>query len=90
MKNERVGIMRIKAVVHNTNIRGCEPRKNQKGEPYLLVRFEDETGAPHELVDKDMDRQQYYVRGTDMDLVIDIDQGRQFTTIRIIDAQEIK
>ena len=90
MKNERVGIMRIKAVVHNTNIRGCESRKNQKGEPYLLVRFEDETGAPHELVDKDMDRQQYYVRGTDMDLVIDIDQGRQFTTIRIIDAQEIK
>ena len=54
------------------------------------MRFEDETGAPHELVDKDMDRQQYYVRGTDMDLVIDIDQGRQFTTIRIIDAQEIK
>ena len=31
--------MRIKAVVHNTNIRGCEPRKNQKGEPDLLVRY---------------------------------------------------
>lgn len=82
--------MRLKATVHNVNIRGCEPRENQKGEGYLLVRFEDETGASHELVDKDMDRQKFYKRDTDMDLSIDIDQGRKFTTIRIIDAKTIE
>lgn len=79
----------MKAVIHNTNIRGCEARTNGKGEPYLLVRFEDETGKAHELVDKDMDRQGAYKRNTDMDLYIDIDQGRKFTTIRIIEAKEV-
>lgn len=79
-------IMRVKAKIENANIRGCEKRQNKKGEDYLLVRFEDETGAPCEMVDKEIDRQQYYKRNTDMDLYIDIDMGR-FTTIRIIDAK---
>lgn len=79
----------MKAVIHNTNIRGCEARTNSKGEPYLLVRFEDECGKAYELVDKDMDRQSGYKRNTDMDLYIDIDQGRKFTTIRIIEAKEV-
>ena len=82
--------MRLKAVVHNVNVRGCEARENKSGEPYLLVRFEDETGTAHELVDKDMDRQAGYKRDTDMNLTIDIDQGRKFTTIRIIDAKVIE
>lgn len=79
----------MKAVVHNANIRGCEARANAKGEPYLLVRFEDETGKAHELVDKDMERQAGYRRNTDVDLYIDIDQGRKYTTIRIIDVKAI-
>lgn len=79
--------MRIRAKIENANIRGCEARKNKKDEGYLLVRFEDETGSPMELVDKDMDRQKYYKRNTDMDLFIEIDQGK-FTTIRIIDIKE--
>lgn len=77
----------MKAVVQNVNIRGCEARANAKGEPYLLVRFEDETGKAHELVDKDMERQAGYKRNTDMSLYIDIDQGRKYTTIRIIEAK---
>lgn len=80
----------MKAKIENANIRGCEARENKNGEPYLLVRFEDETGKAHELVDKCMDRQKYYKRNIDMDLSIDIDQGRKFTTIRIIDAKELK
>lgn len=82
--------MRVKAVIHNANIRGCERRENKKGEGYLLVRFEDETGKPVEMVDKDLDRQKFYVRDTDMDLVIDIDSGQKYTNIRIIDAKEVK
>jgi len=74
--------------VNNANIRGCELREGKKGN-YLLVRFEDETGAPHELVDKDTDRQSYYKRDTDMNLYIEIDQGRQYTNIRVVDAKKI-
>lgn len=74
----------MKATVENVNIRGCEPKENKKGEPYLLVRFEDEYGKPFEIVDKDMDRQSYYKRNTEGDLIIDIDIGK-YTTLRVLD-----
>ena len=74
----------MKAIIKNANIRGCEAKKNKKDEDYLIVRFEDETGKPCELVDKDMERQQYYKRDTSGDMFIDISIGK-WTTIRIID-----
>lgn len=80
----------MKAVVQNANIRGHEVKTNKNGGKYVLVRYEDETGKPETLVDKELDRADYYVRDKTMDLYIDIDQGRNFTTIRIIDAKEVK
>lgn len=74
----------MKAIINNVNIRGCEVRENRNGSPYLLVRFEDESGKPCELVDKDMERQKYYKRDTDGTLYINIEFGK-YTTIRIID-----
>ena len=79
----------MRATIHNANIRGCEAKENAKGEGYLLVRFEDETGAPQSLVDKDMERQRTYRRDQDVDLLIDIDQGRKFTTIRIVGVRPL-
>lgn len=79
----------MKAIINNINIRGCEPKENKNGEPYLLVRFEDETGKACELVDKDMERQPYYKRNTDGTLTVDISIGK-YTTIRIIDFKEDK
>lgn len=83
-------MLNINATIHNVNIRGCEAKTAKNGSEYLLVRFEDETGRASELVDKDMSRQPYYKRDTDMDLVINIDEGRNFTNVRIIDAVELK
>lgn len=80
----------MKAVIHNANIRGHEVKTNKNGGKYVLVRYEDETGKPETLVDKDLDRADYYVRDKNMDIYIDIDQGRNFTTIRITDAREVK
>lgn len=80
----------MKAVIHNANIRGHEVKTNKNGGKYVLVRYEDETGKPETLVDKDLSRADYYVRDKNMDLYIDIDQGRNFTTIRITDAREVK
>ena len=77
----------MRAMVKAALIRGHEVKTNAKGGKYVLVRYEDETGKPETLVDKDLDRAEYYKRDAVMDLYIDIDQGRQFTTIRIIDAK---
>lgn len=79
----------MKAMIKNALIRGHEVKENKNGGKYVLVRYEDESGKPETLVDKDMDRAQYYVRDKVMNLFIDIDQGRNFTTIRIIDAKEV-
>lgn len=79
----------MKAIINNINIRGCEPKENKNGEPYLLVRFEDETGKACELVDKDMDRQPFYKRNTDGTLTVDISIGGKYTTIRIIDFKAV-
>lgn len=75
----------MKAKIENVNIRGHETKTNKNGEPYVIVRFEDETGKAYELVDKDVERADFYKRNTDMDLTVTIDIGK-YTTIRIIDA----
>lgn len=79
-----------RAMVLNANIRGVERKTNRNGGQYLLVRYEEDgTGAPQTLVDKELDREPYYKRDTVMNLMISIDEGRNFTTIRIIDAKEV-
>lgn len=80
----------MKAIIPNICIRGREVRENKKGGKYLLVRFEDESGAAYHLVDKEMDREKFYVRDAVGNLVIDIISGRDragnnYTNIRIID-----
>lgn len=77
----------MKAKIENVNIRGCEKKENKKGEPYLLVRFEDETGQPNEIVDKEVDREKYYTRNTEGDLYIDITTGK-WTNLRVIDFKK--
>ena len=79
----------MKAMISKALIRGHEVKTNKNGGQYVLVRYEDETGKPETLVDKDLDRAKYYVRDKIMDLFIEIDQGRQYTNIRIIDAKEV-
>lgn len=80
-----------RALIPNANIRGVEKKSNQKGGQYLLVRYEEDgTGAPQTIVDKDLEREPYYKRDKIMDLTITIDEGKNYTTIRVIDAKEVK
>ena len=80
----------MKAVICNALIRGHEVKTNAQGGQYVLVRYEDETGKAETIVDKEISRAEFYTRDKTMDLYIDIDQGRKFTTIRVIDAKEVK
>jgi DNA polymerase III alpha subunit len=82
-------VEQMKAVVKNALIRGHEVKTNKNGGQYVLVRYEDETGKPETLVDKEIERADFYTRDKTMDLYINIDIGRNFTNIRIIDAKEI-
>lgn len=77
----------MRAVIHNVNIRGAEPKVNRNGGEYLLVRYEDEYGRPETIVDKDMERRKSYKRDAYCDLIVDIDVGRKFTTIRVVDVR---
>lgn len=75
----------MRATVIDACIRGCEEKTNKNGDAYLLVRLEDDTGKAAELVDKDLDRKQYYKRDTIGDVLIDIDLGSKWKTTRIVD-----
>lgn len=84
----------MKAKIEKADIRGHEVKENKQGGKYILVRFEDETGKPETLVDKDMERAKFYQRGTIMDLYIDIVSGRTregqpYTNIKLIDAKVV-
>lgn len=70
--------------LENIEVRGCEVKESKKdGSKYMIVRFEDETGKSHEIIDRDMDNQQYYKRGTVGDIYADLDIGRNFTKFQV-------
>lgn len=70
--------------IENIEIRGCEVKQSKKdGADYMIVRFEDETGKAHEIIDRDMENQQHYKRGTIGDIYANLDIGRSFTRFTV-------
>ena len=70
--------------IENIEIRGHEVKESKKdGSKYLIVRFEDETGKAHEILDRDMDNQPYDKRGTVGDIYAELDIGRSFTKFTV-------
>lgn len=70
--------------IENIEIRGHEVKESKKdGKPYLIVRFEDETGKSHEILDRDMENEPFYKRGTVGDIYADLDIGKSFTKFQV-------
>ena len=70
--------------IENIEIRGHEVKESKKdGKPYMVVRFEDETGKAHEILDRDLENQQFYNRGTVGDIYADLDIGKSFTRFQV-------
>lgn len=70
--------------LENIEIRGHEVKTSKKdGKPYMVVRFEDETGRSHEILDRDMDNQPHYKRGTVGHIYAYLDIGRNFTRFEV-------
>ena len=81
----KMAIRDLKMVVENVNIRGAELRTSKNGNSqYLIVRFEDETGRAQELIDRDLERQEFYKRDTQGNLVVNVDIGK-FANLAIVD-----
>lgn len=77
--------------IENIEIRGHEVKESKKdGKKYMILRFEDETGKSHEIIDRDMDNEPYYKRGTIGDIYADLDIGRSFTRFQLSRFQAAK
>lgn len=71
------------AKVENLEVRGFERKKSKKSDnEYLIVRVEDEQGKQSELIDRDLDNEKYYKKGTMVDMLLTINFGN-FTNVSI-------
>lgn len=71
------------AKVENLEIRGFERRKSQKTDnEYLIVRVEDEQGKQEELIDRDLDNEKFYKKGTMVDMLLTISFGK-YTNVSV-------
>lgn len=71
-------------IIPDIEIRGHEVKTSKKdGKPYMVVRYEDQTGKSFEILDRDMDREQFYKRGTLGSFYAEVDIGRNFSSVRV-------
>lgn len=70
--------------IEDVEIRGHEVKESKKdGKPYMIVRYEDERGVSREIVDRDMENEPYYKRGTRGVIHAELDIGRSFTRFEV-------
>ena len=62
----------IIVTLKNAEVRGVERKISSKGNEYLVVRVDDERGERSELLDRDLDNEQYYKRGTFGDFLLHV------------------
>lgn len=77
----------MKVKIESVEIRGCEKKESKKegGGEYLVVRFEDSTGKPYEILDRDVEREGFYKRGVQGDLYADLKMGKDWARLNVID-----
>lgn len=66
----------IKVKLENAEVRGVEEKTSQKGNNYLIINVDDERGKRSELLDYNLERKDYYKRGTYGDFLLHIEVGK--------------
>jgi len=69
-------MINIIVTLKNAEVRGVERKMSNKGNEYLIVRVDDERGERSELLDRDLDNEQYYTRGTFGDFLLHISMAK--------------
>lgn len=77
----------MKIKIEDVEIRGIEEKQSKKegGGSYWIVRFEDSTGLPCEVLDRDPERAGYYKRGVLGDLYCDLKMGKDWARLTVLD-----
>lgn len=65
-------MININVILKNAEVRGVERKTSNKGNEYLVVRIDDERGERSELLDRDVDNEKYYKRGTFGDFLLNV------------------
>lgn len=79
-------MIKTNAIVKNIEIRGCEKKTSAKGKDYLIISCDDEQGKRSEFMDRDLEREQFYKRGTIGDFTLKLDIGK-YANVEVIDFQ---
>lgn len=79
----------MKAMIKNLEVRGYEEKESQKGNKYLIVRAEDTTGKLYEFYEPDYERKEYYKRGQEVNMTIDLTQYKGNWQVNIVDIEHI-
>lgn len=61
--------------VEGVEIRGFMEKESKQGRKFLVVRFEDEAGVSHQILDYDVENKAVYKKGTMADLYAVIKSG---------------
>lgn len=65
-------MINIIVTLRNAEVRGVERKVSSKGNEYLVVRVDDERGERSEFLDRDLDNEKYYTRGTFGDFLLHV------------------
>lgn len=79
-------MIQTNVIAKNLEIRGCEKKTSAKGKEYLIIHCDDEQGKRSDFMDKDLEREQYYKRGTVGDFILKLDIGK-YANVEVIDFQ---
>ncbi len=56
------------------------------GNPYILLRVEDEHGAWNNVIDRNMDNKPYYTKGVIADFTLNFIQTKNYASLSVIDV----
>ncbi len=77
-------MVKTNVIAKNIEVRGCERKTSKAGNDYLVVHCDDEQGRRSDFMDKDMEREKYYKRGTIGDMTLALDIGK-YANVEVID-----
>ena len=66
----------MKIKINNLEVRGKEQKQSAKGNDYLIVRCEDDTGKLYEFYDPSVENFDYYTKGQMIEMIADLNQYR--------------
>lgn len=83
--------MKFRCTINDLEFRGLEENKNKTtGDPYMILKFDDESGNRLDFLDKDMEHKGIFKRGKFYNVIAEVNQSSKYVSVKLLDAKEIK